>query len=230
MTYCISSALKRYDSGTATSPALRAAWMTAMHLERVRAAPDDAVALLRTERPQPVRDLVHELVELGERGDRRPGAVARVDDHRVLVGRAVGVQLQDVGHLAHACAPDRAAYRRATAPVAYCRVPCGRAVTMGANPLSSGPEDRMISIVMPAYNEAAMLEASVRDVVDGLRALRPDRSRCTSWRTARPTARRTIAARLAEQIPEVTTHSMRARRLRRGDPHRAARGRRARSA
>ena len=28
MTYCISSALKRYESGTATSPALRAAWMT----------------------------------------------------------------------------------------------------------------------------------------------------------------------------------------------------------
>ena len=29
----------------------------------------------------------------------------------------------------------------------------------------------MISIVMPAYNEAAMLDATVRDVVDGMRGL-----------------------------------------------------------
>jgi glycosyltransferase involved in cell wall biosynthesis len=67
----------------------------------------------------------------------------------------------------------------------------------------------MISIVMPAYNEAAMLEASVREVVNGLRgtgepfAVHIVENGSTDGTPA-------IAARLAEQIPEVVTHSMRA--------------------
>jgi glycosyltransferase involved in cell wall biosynthesis len=67
----------------------------------------------------------------------------------------------------------------------------------------------MISIVMPAYNEAAMLESSVRDVVEGMRALGPSfevhivENGSTDGTPA-------VAARLAEQIPEVATHSMRA--------------------
>ncbi len=67
----------------------------------------------------------------------------------------------------------------------------------------------MISIVMPAYNEAAMLESSVRDVVEGMRALGSSfevhivENGSTDGTPA-------VAARLAEQIPEVATHSMRA--------------------
>jgi glycosyltransferase involved in cell wall biosynthesis len=66
----------------------------------------------------------------------------------------------------------------------------------------------MIAVVMPAYNEASMLEASVRDVVDGMRALGPPfelhivENGSTDGTPA-------VAERLAEQIPEVATHSMR---------------------
>jgi glycosyltransferase involved in cell wall biosynthesis len=66
----------------------------------------------------------------------------------------------------------------------------------------------LISIVMPAYNEAALLEESVRDVVDGLRGLGLSfevhivENGSTDGTPA-------VAARLAEQIPEVATHSMR---------------------
>lgn len=67
----------------------------------------------------------------------------------------------------------------------------------------------MISIVMPAYNEAALLEASVREVVDGLRGLGLTfeihivENGSTDGTPA-------VAARLADRIPEVATHSMRA--------------------
>jgi glycosyltransferase involved in cell wall biosynthesis len=67
----------------------------------------------------------------------------------------------------------------------------------------------MISIVMPAYNEAALLESSVREVVDGLRGLGLTfevhivENGSTDGTPA-------VAARLADQIPEVATHSMRA--------------------
>lgn len=67
----------------------------------------------------------------------------------------------------------------------------------------------MISIVMPAYNEAAMLDATVRDVVDGMRGLgSPFEVHIVENGSTDGTPG--IAARLAEQIPEVTTHSMRA--------------------
>ena len=67
----------------------------------------------------------------------------------------------------------------------------------------------MISIVMPAYNEAAMLDASVRAVVDGMRALgEPFEVHIVENGSTDGTP--TVAARLAEQIPEVVTHSMRA--------------------
>jgi glycosyltransferase involved in cell wall biosynthesis len=66
----------------------------------------------------------------------------------------------------------------------------------------------MISIVMPAYNEAAMLEASVRDVVDGMRALgSPFEVHIVENGSTDGTP--AVARRLAEQIPEVATHSMR---------------------
>jgi glycosyltransferase involved in cell wall biosynthesis len=67
----------------------------------------------------------------------------------------------------------------------------------------------LISIVMPAYNEAALLEESVRDVVAGLRGLGlPFELHIVENGSTDGT--QTVAARLAEQIPEVLTHSMRA--------------------
>jgi glycosyltransferase involved in cell wall biosynthesis len=67
----------------------------------------------------------------------------------------------------------------------------------------------VISIVMPAYNEAAMLETSVRAVVDGMRALgRPFEVHVVENGSTDGTP--AIAARLAEEIDEVVTHSMRA--------------------
>jgi glycosyltransferase involved in cell wall biosynthesis len=66
----------------------------------------------------------------------------------------------------------------------------------------------MISIVMPAYNEAAMLEASVREVVNGLRGLgQPFEVHVVENGSTDGTP--AVAARLADQIPEVATHSMR---------------------
>lgn len=67
----------------------------------------------------------------------------------------------------------------------------------------------MISIVMPAYNEAAMLDASVRDVVDGMRALGPA-FEVHIVENGSTDGTPGIAFRLAEQIAEVTAHSMRA--------------------
>jgi glycosyltransferase involved in cell wall biosynthesis len=67
----------------------------------------------------------------------------------------------------------------------------------------------MISIVMPAYNEAAMLEASVREVVNGLRGMgEPFEVHVVENGSTDGTP--AIAGRLADQIPEVTTHTMRA--------------------
>lgn len=66
----------------------------------------------------------------------------------------------------------------------------------------------MISIVMPAYNEASMLETSVRDVVDGLRA-RGEPFDVHIVENGSTDGTPAIAARLAEQIPEVTTHTTR---------------------
>jgi glycosyltransferase involved in cell wall biosynthesis len=67
----------------------------------------------------------------------------------------------------------------------------------------------MLSIVMPAYNEAAMLEASVREVVNGLRGMgEPFEVHVVENGSTDGTP--AIAARLADQIPEVVTHSMRA--------------------
>jgi glycosyltransferase involved in cell wall biosynthesis len=66
----------------------------------------------------------------------------------------------------------------------------------------------MLSIVMPAYNEAARLDASVRDVVTGLRGLgMPFEVHVVENGSTDGTP--TIAARLAEQVPEVVAHSMR---------------------
>ncbi len=73
----------------------------------------------------------------------------------------------------------------------------------------AGPEDPVISIVMPAYNEASMLEASVRDVVDGhARVGQPFEVHVVENGSTDGTP--AIAARLAEQMPEVTTSTMRA--------------------
>jgi glycosyltransferase involved in cell wall biosynthesis len=67
----------------------------------------------------------------------------------------------------------------------------------------------MLSIVMPAYNEAAMLEASVREVVNGLRGMgEPFEVHVVENGSTDGTP--AVAARLADQIPEVVTHSMRA--------------------
>ena len=66
----------------------------------------------------------------------------------------------------------------------------------------------MLSIVMPAYNEAAMLDASVRAVVVGLRALGlPFEVHVVENGSTDGTP--AIATSLAEQIPEVYAHSMR---------------------
>lgn len=66
----------------------------------------------------------------------------------------------------------------------------------------------MISIVMPAYNEAAMLDATVRDVVAGMRGLgMPFEIHIVENGSTDGTPG--IAARLADQIAEVSSHSMR---------------------
>jgi glycosyltransferase involved in cell wall biosynthesis len=66
----------------------------------------------------------------------------------------------------------------------------------------------MISIVVPAYNEAALLGSAVRSMVDGLRAFgRPFELHIVENGSTDGTP--TIAARIAEAVPEVEVHSMR---------------------
>src|SRR3954452_7248629 len=66
----------------------------------------------------------------------------------------------------------------------------------------------MISVVVPAYNEAALLGSTVRDMVDGLRALDEDfelhivENGSTDGTPA-------VATRIADALPEVEVHSMR---------------------
>jgi glycosyltransferase involved in cell wall biosynthesis len=71
------------------------------------------------------------------------------------------------------------------------------------------PEDPVISIVMPAHNEASMLEASVRDVVSGMRGW-GETFEVNIVENGSTDGTPAIAARLAEQLPEVSTSSMRA--------------------
>ncbi len=80
----------------------------------------------------------------------------------------------------------------------------------------------LISIVMPAYNEAALLEASVRDVVDGLRGLGlPFELHIVENGSTDGTS--TVASRLADQIPEVATALHAGGGLRRSAADRSAR-------
>ena len=66
----------------------------------------------------------------------------------------------------------------------------------------------MISVVVPAYNEAALLGATVRDLVDGLRAIgEPFELHIVENGSTDGT--RTVLDRVAEAVPEVEAHSMR---------------------
>ncbi len=67
----------------------------------------------------------------------------------------------------------------------------------------------MISIVMPAHNEASMLEASVRDVVTGMRGLGLS-FEVQIVENGSTDGTPGIAMRLAEQLPEVKSSEMRA--------------------
>ena len=66
----------------------------------------------------------------------------------------------------------------------------------------------MISVVVPAYNEAALLGTTVRQLVDGLRALDLD-FEVHIVENGSTDGTPTIAARIAEAVPEVEAHSMR---------------------
>ncbi len=66
----------------------------------------------------------------------------------------------------------------------------------------------MISIVVPAYNEAALLGTTVRDLVDGLRALgEPFELHIVENGSTDGTP--TVLARIAAAVPEVEAHTMR---------------------
>lgn len=66
----------------------------------------------------------------------------------------------------------------------------------------------MISIVVPAYNEAALLDATVGDLVDGLRAL-GDPFELHIVENGSTDGTRSVAERIAAAVPEVHSHSMR---------------------
>jgi len=66
----------------------------------------------------------------------------------------------------------------------------------------------MLSVVVPAYNEAALLGTAVRDLVDGLRALDLD-FELHIVENGSTDGTPTIAARIGEALPEVEVHSMR---------------------
>lgn len=66
----------------------------------------------------------------------------------------------------------------------------------------------MISVVMPAFNEAAMLGASVREVVDGLHAIgQPFEVHIVENGSTDGTL--ALALRITEALPEVEVHVMR---------------------
>ena len=66
----------------------------------------------------------------------------------------------------------------------------------------------MISIVIPAYNEAALLGTTVRELVDGLRAIgEPFEIHIVENGSTDGTPM--IATRIAQAVPEVESHSMR---------------------
>jgi Glycosyltransferases involved in cell wall biogenesis len=66
----------------------------------------------------------------------------------------------------------------------------------------------VISIVVPAYNEAALLGSTVRDLIDGLRPIgEPFELHIVENGSTDGT--RTVAARIAAAVPEVEFHSMR---------------------
>jgi glycosyltransferase involved in cell wall biosynthesis len=67
----------------------------------------------------------------------------------------------------------------------------------------------MISVVMPAYNEAALLEASVTEVVEGLRAV-GDPFEVIVVENGSTDGTPAVAQRLADAVPEVRVQSMRA--------------------
>jgi acyl-CoA synthetase (AMP-forming)/AMP-acid ligase II len=75
------------------------------HLERVRTAPNQAIAGHRSRREQTVREAVHERVQLGERRARRRRATALVDDDRHAVGRTLRVDGQGIKRFVHSCDP-----------------------------------------------------------------------------------------------------------------------------
>jgi glycosyltransferase involved in cell wall biosynthesis len=66
----------------------------------------------------------------------------------------------------------------------------------------------MISVVVPAYNEAALLGSAIRSMVDGMRALALE-FEVHIVENGSTDGTPTIAARIAEAVPEVEVHSMR---------------------
>lgn len=66
----------------------------------------------------------------------------------------------------------------------------------------------LLSVVMPAYNEAAILGATARDVVDGLRH-RGVRFELLIVENGSTDGTPAIAARVASAVPEVEAHSLR---------------------
>jgi len=66
----------------------------------------------------------------------------------------------------------------------------------------------MISVVVPAYNEAALLGSAVRSMVDGLRAL-GDEFEVHIVENGSTDGTPSVAARIALEVPEVEVHSMR---------------------
>src|SRR3954447_26213558 len=75
----------------------------------------------------------------------------------------------------------------------------------GAGHLSEGP---VISVVIPAYNEAALLGTTVRQLVDGLRTL-GDPFEVHIVENGSTDGTVTVARRIVGALPEVELHTMR---------------------